>query len=69
MSLQDVKTTSPDYRGVPADDVVEDFLQRIEHYREIYEPLDEATEGHLAFMKIYNTGQIVLEISLIRLVW
>ena len=57
--VQDVKTTSPDYVGVPADKVVTDFLQRIDHYKDIYEPLDETKEGHLSFMKTYNTGQAV----------
>ncbi|GBP95246.1 hypothetical protein EVAR_66589_1 [Eumeta japonica] len=37
--------------------VVCDFLQRIEHYEERYQPIDEVKEEHLSFMKIYNAGK------------
>lgn len=43
-----------------ADVALRDFLQRIEHYQERYEPLDEVTESELSFMKIFNTGEKVL---------
>jgi 6-phosphofructo-2-kinase / fructose-2,6-biphosphatase 2 len=39
-----------------AEAVLNDFLLRIEHYKEKYEPLDETLEAGLSFMKIYNTG-------------
>lgn len=39
---------------------LQDFLQRIEHYQEKYEALDEALESDLSFMKIYNTGEKVV---------
>lgn len=39
-----------------SEEALEDFLQRIEHYMEQYQPLDEALEDHLSFMKVYNTG-------------
>lgn len=42
------------------DEALKDFLLRIEHYEEKYEPLDEVIEEHLSFMKIYNTGEKVL---------
>lgn len=53
---QEVKVNSPDYRGMTSEEALEDFLQRIEHYMEQYQPLDEALEDHLSFMKVYNTG-------------
>lgn len=43
-----------------ADVALRDFLQRIEHYQERYEPLDEETESGLSYMKIFNTGEKVL---------
>lgn len=55
-----VKVSSPDYVNMNKDAVLVDFLQRIEHYQERYEPLDEDQEQHVSFMKIYNTGQKVV---------
>jgi len=57
---QEVKVNSPDYQSMGADVALRDFLQRIEHYQERYEPLDEETESELSFMKIFNTGEKVL---------
>jgi len=42
------------------DSVLKDFLMRIEHYEERYEPLEEDKEADLSFMKIYNTGRVRL---------
>lgn len=58
--LQEVKINSPDYQSMGADVALRDFLQRIEHYQERYEPLDEHTESGLSYMKIFNTGEKVL---------
>lgn len=60
MYLQEVKVNSPDYQSMGADLALRDFLQRIEHYQERYEPLDEETESGLSYMKIFNTGEKVL---------
>ncbi|XP_071532087.1 6-phosphofructo-2-kinase/fructose-2,6-bisphosphatase-like isoform X2 [Panulirus ornatus] len=57
---QEVKVSSPDYCGMTAEEALSDFLQRIEHYMAQYQPLDEAKEDHLSFMKIYNTGEKVV---------
>jgi 6-phosphofructo-2-kinase / fructose-2,6-biphosphatase 2 len=54
--FQEVKVSSPDYTNMNAEAVLNDFLLRIEHYKEKYEPLDEKLEAELSFMKIYNTG-------------
>lgn len=58
--VQEVKVNSPDYQSMGADAALRDFLQRIEHYQERYEPLDEVAEAELSFMKIFNTGEKVL---------
>lgn len=42
------------------DAALKDFLQRIEHYQEKYELLDEEIEDKLSYMKIYNTGEKVV---------
>lgn len=60
VALQEVKINSPDYQSMGADVALRDFLQRIEHYQERYEPLDEHTESSLSYMKIFNTGEKVL---------
>ena len=59
-NICEVKVSSPDYTNVSKDTVLGDFLQRISHYEESYEPLDEDVEKHLSFMKIFNTGEKVL---------
>lgn len=58
--LQEVKVSSPDYENVNMETVLNDFLLRIDHYREKYETLDEIKEKGLSFMKIYNTGEKVI---------
>ncbi|XP_075236969.1 6-phosphofructo-2-kinase/fructose-2,6-biphosphatase isoform X2 [Lycorma delicatula] len=55
-----VKVNSPDYKNMNTEAALKDFLQRIEHYEERYEPLDETQESDLSFMKIYNTGEKVV---------
>lgn len=59
-NIMEVKISSPDYAYMNKDSVLTDFLKRIEHYQERYEPLDEHEEKDLSFMKIYNTGEKVL---------
>ncbi|KAF4520929.1 hypothetical protein B566_EDAN008904 [Ephemera danica] len=59
-NIMEVKVSSPDYTNMNAETVLNDFLLRIEHYKEKYEPLDEAKEAGLSFMKIYNTGEKVV---------
>lgn len=39
--LQQVKLSSPDYKGRGQDEAVADFLKRIECYKATYEPLDD----------------------------
>nr|CAH7725232.1 unnamed protein product [Callosobruchus chinensis]CAH7752339.1 unnamed protein product [Callosobruchus chinensis] len=56
----EVKISSPDYVNMDKDAVLADFLQRIQHYQERYEPLNEEVEKEVSFMKIYNTGEKVV---------
>lgn len=42
------------------EEALKDFLLRIKHYQDKYEPLDEFRESNISFLKIYNTGEKVL---------
>ncbi|XP_065509375.1 6-phosphofructo-2-kinase/fructose-2,6-bisphosphatase 1 isoform X2 [Caloenas nicobarica] len=53
---QQVKLSSPDYKGCAQDEVVADFLQRIECYKATYEPLDEQLDSGLSYIKIFDVG-------------
>ncbi|XP_011300468.1 6-phosphofructo-2-kinase/fructose-2,6-bisphosphatase 1 isoform X1 [Fopius arisanus] len=59
-NIMEVKVSSPDYADMNKEEVLADFIKRIEHYQEKYQPLDESKESELSFMKIYNTGEKVL---------
>ncbi|KAJ8954748.1 hypothetical protein NQ318_011443 [Aromia moschata] len=59
-NIMEVKVSSPDYMNMNKDTALSDFLKRIEHYQERYNPLDEEKEKDVSFMKIYNTGQKVV---------
>ncbi|KOB71279.1 Uncharacterized protein OBRU01_13924 [Operophtera brumata] len=45
-NIMEVKVSSPDYTNIQnTDNVLNDFLLRIEHYKDKYEPLDQALES------------------------
>ncbi|EDO42538.1 predicted protein [Nematostella vectensis] len=52
-----VKISSPDYKGVQPEQACEDFLARIEHYEQAYEPLCMAKDRHVSYLKIINGGK------------
>ncbi|CAF4709029.1 unnamed protein product, partial [Rotaria sp. Silwood1] len=57
-NIREVKLKSPDYKNVPQDEAVEDFLSRIEMYAKQYEPIDDKIEEkHYSFIKIFNCGE------------
>merc|ERR1719187_1893163 len=56
-NLRDVKVHGPDYKEMDKEDAIKDFLQRIGHYMEVYQAMDEEHESHLSFMKIVNAGE------------
>ncbi|XP_065155937.1 6-phosphofructo-2-kinase/fructose-2,6-bisphosphatase isoform X2 [Atheta coriaria] len=56
-NIMEVKVSSPDYTNMNKDAALADFVKRIEHYQERYQPLDEVQEKKVSFMKIYNTGE------------
>jgi hypothetical protein len=52
-----VKVASPDYKDMDKEKAVEDFKLRIQHYKEVYEPIDDKIDRDLSFIKIYNQGE------------
>ena len=55
-NIKEVKVNSPDYVGMNKEEALQDFLQRIDHYKDQYESLNETKEAGLSFMKVFNTG-------------
>lgn len=58
-NIMEVKVTSPDYKHYDKDNVLKDFLNRIDHYRKRYETIDEELEPELSYLKIFDTGRKV----------
>lgn len=56
-NILQVKIGSPDYVDVDQAEAVADFKARIDHYRQIYEPLGENdSEASLTFVRLINVG-------------
>lgn len=56
-NVREVKTSSPDYVDVDPEVAAKDFMARIEHYKQAYEPI---TDDSLRYIKIFNVGSKVL---------
>ena len=58
-NILNMKIRSPDYKNnnMDIEEAVEDFHKRIEHYTNVYEPIEEEKEGHTTFMKVVNAGE------------
>ncbi len=52
-----MKLKSPDYKAVPQEEAVKDFLSRIKQYEKRYETIDDKTERNYSFIKIFNCGE------------
>ena len=48
---------SPDYTDMDTSRALEDFLQRIEHYKDEYESLDYQHDKDISFIQIFNQGE------------
>lgn len=55
-NIRDVKICGKDYQFMDKNLAIEDFLQRIQHYKEQYESLDIVYDSDLSFIQIYNQG-------------
>lgn len=56
-NILEVKVCSPDYVGQDKNEAVKDFLQRIEHYRQTYEPMGSPAERDMSYIQIFNQGE------------
>ncbi|XP_064327835.1 6-phosphofructo-2-kinase/fructose-2,6-bisphosphatase 2 isoform X1 [Phalacrocorax carbo] len=57
-NILEVKVSSPDYPERNRENVMDDFLKRIECYKVTYQPLDpNAYDKDLSFIKVINVGQ------------
>ena len=54
---QEVKLKSPDYKDIPQEAAVTDFLSRIHQYEKRYETIDDKSERNYSFIKIFNCGE------------
>ena len=52
------KKSSPDYIDFTKDDMKTDFNKRLEHYKNIYQDIDD--DENIKYMKIYNCGKKVI---------
>jgi len=59
-NILEVKLTSPDYLDCDKETALQDFLKRIDHYKDCYQTIDEVEEAMLSFIKIFNAGEKVL---------
>ena len=59
-NILEVKVTSPDYKHFDKEQVLKDFLERINHYEKLYETIDEDLESNLSYLKIFDTGRKVV---------
>ncbi|XP_069896482.1 6-phosphofructo-2-kinase/fructose-2,6-bisphosphatase 1 isoform X2 [Dipodomys merriami] len=55
-NIKQVKLGSPDYLDCDQENVLEDFLKRIECYEINYQPLDDELDSHLSYIKIFDVG-------------
>lgn len=59
-NIADVKTSSPDYKGIDPDVATADFLERIANYEQVYQPLDTTDDRDLTFVRMINIAQQVI---------
>ncbi|XP_068841972.1 6-phosphofructo-2-kinase/fructose-2,6-bisphosphatase 2 [Capricornis sumatraensis] len=60
-NILEVKVSSPDYPERNRENVMDDFLKRIECYKVTYQPLDpDSHDKDLSFIKVINVGQRLL---------
>ncbi|PRT55211.1 Fructose-2,6-bisphosphatase [Wickerhamiella sorbophila] len=57
-NIMDVKTTSPDYKGVDPQTAAKDFINRIEVYRKDYESI--SSSEMISYLKIIDAGAQVV---------
>jgi len=54
-----VASGDPDYDGQEPEQAEKDFRERIKHYEDSYEPLEEKLDGESSYCKMVNVGKQV----------
>ncbi len=54
-----VASGDPDYDGMPPEQAEKDFRERIKHYEDSYQPLDEQLDSEYTWCKMVNVGKQV----------
>eukprot|EP00128_Syssomonas_multiformis_P017150 Colp12_sorted_trinity150504_noHs@22487 len=55
--IKEQMVSSPDFKDMPPETVLEDFAVRIAHYQKRYEPLDIVYDKEWSFVKSVNVGE------------
>jgi 6-phosphofructo-2-kinase len=58
-NIRKVKLSTPDYRDMDMQQALDDFNQRRENYRRAYQPVDDALDGKVPYLKIINSRQFI----------
>ncbi|KAI9791831.1 MAG: Fructose-2,6-bisphosphatase [Peltula sp. TS41687] len=58
-NILEVKTSSPDYKGLDPEVAAQDFRNRIRNYEKVYQTIDE-DEKHLTYVKLINVGSQII---------
>lgn len=58
-NIREVKTTSPDYKGLDPEAAAHDFRTRIRHYETAYETIDDREKDY-TYVKLVNVGSTVI---------
>lgn len=58
-NIREVKTTSPDYKGLDPEVAAQDFRTRIRNYELVYETIDDR-EKQYTYVKLVNVGSTVI---------
>lgn len=58
-NIREVKTTSPDYKGLDPDVAAQDFRTRIRNYELAYETIDDHEKDY-TYVKLINVGSTVI---------
>ncbi|MEE6502768.1 hypothetical protein FKM82_004631, partial [Ascaphus truei] len=56
-NIVQVKLGSPDYVDCSSEEATDDFMKRIDCYKNSYEPLDETQDKELSYIKIMDVGR------------
>ena len=56
-NIREVKITSPDYTGIPAEEAIADFVKRIEWYRSSYTSISDPA---LSYIQMHNVGEHII---------